>query len=105
MSGLRYMTEDDKVFPTEVEAFDHQRVLKGGNRVRAEVARQLDLRPWPENETSAKRERTKAEYWIHWWLDIDVRNRPERYEYEQDDPETDGAATLTEVAKSWAEGE
>lgn len=76
---VTYVAGDGAVFKTEQAALDYDQDLARDTRLQDEATRFLDLQEWPAEEKSAKRERSKAERWIHAWLSYDARQRPERY--------------------------
>lgn len=81
---MKYMADDGTVFTSEQECARYEQDLERDKMLYADAARFLDLQEWPEDEKSKKRERSKAERWIHAWLAYDARQRPERYGSEAD---------------------
>ena len=75
-------TERGAFFDDKNAAELFEKTMSVQDQLRAEAKRYLDLKEWPKEEKSARRERTKAETWIHGWLNYDLRERPERYGFE-----------------------
>ena len=74
---VKYVTDDGEVFETETAAHDHERIMAKRIELKAQVEKYVGMLDYAND-----RARARAATQIMGWIDYDLRQRPDRYEYE-----------------------